>query len=73
MKVTEVWLHSLPVFPEVTVPMSMKEVGGFIEKQVAYLSGKNAIKDHSLLCLHCCMQDLIFPYSDRKMAPAISW
>lgn len=28
------------VFPaEVTVPVSMKEVGGYIEKQVAYLSG----------------------------------
>lgn len=28
---------------EVTVPVSMKEVGGYIEKQVAYLSGETAV------------------------------
>lgn len=29
-----------PLSTEVTVPVSMKEVGGYIEKQVAYLSGE---------------------------------
>jgi len=28
------------VLPEVTVPVSLKEVGGYIEKQVAYLTGE---------------------------------
>lgn len=27
---------------EVTTPLSMKEVGGYIEKQVAYLSGESS-------------------------------
>lgn len=30
---------------EVTVPVSLKEVGGYIEKQVAYLSGECSFYD----------------------------
>lgn len=33
-------LFITPFSAEVTVPVSMKEVGGYIEKQVAYLSGE---------------------------------
>lgn len=42
-----IFLHCFPksldfsdLLAEVTVPVSMKEVGGYIEKQVAYLSGE---------------------------------
>lgn len=33
--------NSVYLLPEVSVPVSMKEVGGYIEKQVAYLSGED--------------------------------
>lgn len=32
-----------PLFTEVTVPMSIKEVEGYIEKQVAYMSGETLV------------------------------
>lgn len=38
----------VPLFVEVTVPVSMKEVGGYIEKQVAYLSGEARLNDFSI-------------------------
>lgn len=38
----------VPLFIEVTVPVSMKEVGGYIEKQVAYLSGEAQFNDFSI-------------------------
>lgn len=37
-----------PLSPEVTVPVSLKEVGGYIEKQVAYLSGEAWLHDLSI-------------------------
>lgn len=38
----------VPLFIEVTVPVSMKEVRGYIEKQVAYLSGEAPLNDFSI-------------------------
>lgn len=38
----------VPLFTEVTVPVSMKEVGGYIEKQVAYLSGEARLNEFSI-------------------------
>lgn len=38
----------VPLSIEVTVPVSMKEVGGYIEKQVAYLSGEARLNDFSI-------------------------
>lgn len=37
-----------PLSIEVTVPVSMKEVGGYIEKQVAYLSGEALLNYFSI-------------------------
>ena len=36
----------LCLLAEVTVPLSLKEVGGYIEKQVAYLSGEGSFTEH---------------------------
>lgn len=47
------------LFPEVTVPVSMKEVGGYIEKQVAYLSGET-FEFNDLLNITCILNVIIF-------------
>lgn len=38
----------VPLFIEVMVPVNMKEVGGYIEKQAAYLSGETWLNDFSI-------------------------
>lgn len=38
-----------PLSTEATVPVSMKEVGGYIEKQVAYLSGEALVDSFSVI------------------------
>lgn len=43
-----------PLFIEVTVPVSMKEVGGYIEKQVAYLSGEARLMISALITHLLC-------------------
>lgn len=46
--ITHLCFFFSPLSIEVTAPVSMKEVGGYIEKQVAYLSGEALLNYFSI-------------------------
>lgn len=52
------WSISL-LYPEVSIPVSMKEVAGYIEKQVAYLSGEGWGR-FSCYPINLCANDMPF-------------
>ena len=66
---SNIWFLFLCLLAEVTVPLSLKEVGGYIEKQVAYLSGEASLTQHPLSAglVLIWLSDLLFEFLVAKV------